>query len=81
MSTIELKSSFHSLIDSIDNESLLLSFYNLMKSRTATMDGQLWNILSISEQEELLLAFEESSNNNNLLSHKEMKEKHQKWLQ
>lgn len=80
MNTIELKENFHSLIDSIDNESLLLSFYNLMKNSSSSEDGQLWNRLSISEQEELLLSFEESKNDENLLSHDEMKQKHKKWL-
>ncbi len=31
---IELKKSFHLLIDSIDNENLLLNFYDLLKQRS-----------------------------------------------
>ena len=80
MNTIELKRSFHSLIDSIDNDCLLMNFYDLMKTRTLTKEGQLWNRLTENEQEELLMALEESENPENLISHEEMKKKHKKWL-
>jgi hypothetical protein len=80
MTTIELKNNFHHLIDSIDNENLLLRFYDLMKSRTISKDGKLWSRLTKEEQEELLIAFEESEKEENLLSHDEMMKKHKKWL-
>ncbi|MBU2445135.1 MAG: hypothetical protein KJ666_06125 [Bacteroidetes bacterium] len=80
MNTIELKKNFHHLIDSIDNENLLISFYDLIKRRYSTKEGQLWNRLTKQEQEELLLAVEESENPENLISHEEMNEKHKKWL-
>ena len=79
MNTLELKKDFHSLIDSIDNESLLLDFYKLLKRKTGK-EGKLWKRLSEKEQEELLLAFEESEKPENLISHVEMKKKHEKWL-
>ena len=60
MNTIELKKSFHLLIDSIDNEDLLASFYVLIKNRTSTKEGLLWNRLTYKEQEELISALEES---------------------
>ena len=62
MNPIELKKNFHLLIDSIDNENLLVSFYDLIKKRSSTKEGQLWSRLSKAEREELLLAFEESDN-------------------
>jgi hypothetical protein len=68
------------LIDSIDNEHLLLRFYDLMKSRTISKEGKLWSRLTKEEQEELLIAFEESEKEENLLSHDEMMKKHKKWL-
>ena len=80
MTTIELKNNFHHLIDSIDNEYLLLRFYDLMKSRTISKEGKLWSRLTKEEQEELLIAFEESEQEENLLSHDEMMKKHKKWL-
>ena len=80
MNTIELKKNFHLLIDSIDNENLLISFYDLIKKRSLTKEGQLWSRLTKPEQEELLLALEESENPENLISHEEMVTKHKKWL-
>jgi len=80
MNTIELKQNFHNLIDSIDNENLLINFYDLIKKRSSAKEGQLWNKLTDQEQKELLLSLEESKNPENLISHEEMKMKHKKWL-
>ena len=80
MNTIELKQNFHHLIDSIDNENLLINFYDLIKKRSSAKEGQLWNRLTKQEKEELLLSLEESKNPENLISHEEMKIKYKKWL-
>jgi hypothetical protein len=80
MSTPELKKHFHQLIDKIDNEDLLIKFYDLMKRSSSSREGQLWNRLTKEEQEELLRSVEESENSENLISHEEMKRKHKKWL-
>jgi len=80
MNTTELKKSLHDLIDSIDNENLLINFYDLIKKRTTTKEGQLWSRLSMQEQEELLLALEETEKPENLIDYEEMRKKHKKWL-
>jgi hypothetical protein len=80
MKTLELKKNFHLLIDSIDNENLLATFYDLIKKRTSIKEGQLWSRLSTKEQEELLSALEESENPENLINHEEMVTKHKQWL-
>jgi hypothetical protein len=80
MSTAELRKNFHHLIDNIDNEQLLLGFYDLMKKMSGSKDGELWSKLSFEEQEELLQTFEESEHPYNLIDHEEMKKKHGKWL-
>lgn len=64
------------LIDSIDNDNLLMNFYDLMKTRLLTDEGQLWNRLTKNEQDELLMSLEESENPENFISHEEMKKKH-----
>lgn len=80
MDTLELKRSFHHLIDSIDNDDLLFDFYELFKSRIYIKEGQLWGDLSKTEKVELLTSLEESKSSYNLISHSEMKKKHKKWL-
>ena len=80
MTTIELKNNFHHLIDSIDNDSLLLKFYDLMSCKREFIDGSLWNRLTFDEQEELLAAEREIEDPKNLISHDVMKKKHSKWL-
>ena len=80
MNTTELKKNFHLLIDSIDNENLLINFYDILKKKSSAIEGKLWSNLTIEDQKELLLALEESDNPENLISQDEMKKKHQKWL-
>ncbi len=80
MTTIELKNNFHHLIDSIENENLLLRFYELMKSRSISKEGKLWSRLSKEEQDELLMALAESDKEEYLISHDKMMKKHKKWL-
>ena len=80
MDTIELRKNFHLLIDSIDNENLLVNFYDIIKKRSAAKEGKLWERLTKLEREELLLSLEESENPEYLIGNEEMKKKHQKWL-
>ena len=80
MNSLELKKDLHNLIDRIENEKLLSNFYNLLKKRVSSNEGELWKTLTKNEQEELNKAFEESENPKNLISHKIMKKKHKKWL-
>ncbi|MDA3927770.1 MAG: hypothetical protein PF541_02350 [Prolixibacteraceae bacterium] len=80
MNTIELKQNFHLLIDSIENENLLINFYELIKKRATAKEGQLWNNLSEQEKQELILSLNESKNPDNLIDHEEMVIKHKKWL-
>jgi hypothetical protein len=80
MDTLELRKNFHLLIDNIENETLLNNFYDLMKSRYAAKDGQLWNRLTTQEQEELLMTLEESNSPTYLINQDDMKKKHKKWL-
>ena len=80
MNTSDLKKNFHLLIDSIENEDLLAAYYDLIKKRSSTNEGQLWNRLTYEEQEELISALEESESPEYLISNDEMKKKHKKWL-
>lgn len=80
MSTIEIKKSFHNLIDSIDNENILLFFYDIMKRKSSSKDGQIWNKLTPAQKDELLLSLAESESPEYLITNDEMKNKHKKWL-
>ena len=80
MAIANIKSDFHHLIDKIDNEELLKAFYALLSGRVENATGQLWQSLTEAEQKELLLAEEESKKPENLISDKEAKQTHLKWL-
>jgi len=80
MNTTQLKQNFHNLIDSIDNEKLLSRFYHIIKETKSAKEGELWQKLSVEEEEELLSALDESYNEDNLISNDQMKSKHKKWL-
>jgi hypothetical protein len=80
METRDLKNNFHNLIDRIDNDPLLLKFYDLMIKSAATKEGQLYSQLSEEQKKVLMLAEEESTDPANLISYDQQKKKHQKWL-
>jgi len=74
------KEDFHHLIDQIENEELLKSYFRLIQKLNNSQTGELWKSLSVEEKEELLLSYEESLDASNLVSHEEVKKQHEKWL-
>lgn len=80
MTTVELKSNFHQLIDKINNEAMLVKFYEIMSTANVSHDGSLWKNLSIDEQQELIETEKESRIIENLIDHSVMKSKYKKWL-
>ncbi len=80
MNTIELKNNFHKLIDSIENDNILLDFYELINKTISAKPGRLWNKLQKYEQDDLLKTLEESMDIDNTISQEKMREKHRKWL-
>ena len=80
MTTIELKSNFHKLIDNIDNDNVLSKFYDILSRVKESKEGLLWDRLSPGEQEELIIIEKERHNPANLIHHSEMIKKHKKWL-
>lgn len=77
---MNIKEDFHQLIDSIEDEQLLKSYYQLIQKINIDQNGHLWNSLSEDEKKELLTAYEESFDSNNLISHEQVKLQHDKWL-
>jgi hypothetical protein len=53
MTTLQIKNDFHHLIDHLNDDDLLLKFYDLMSRKVHSVDGTLWNHLTREEQEEL----------------------------
>ncbi|MFZ4724817.1 MAG: hypothetical protein ACOYMD_05175 [Paludibacter sp.] len=80
MTTIELKSNFHNLIDTINDVGILSKFYDLLSNVKESKDGLLWNRLSIEEQNELMQIEKDSQQLSNLISGADMINKHKKWL-
>lgn len=75
-----IKQKLHTLIDNIDNESLLTQVYELIYKKNSSKEGDLWSKLSPQQQEEVLLSLEESNNPSNLISNEDVKKSHKKWL-
>jgi hypothetical protein len=80
MTTVELKSNFHKLIDNINNENVLYKFYEIIEKTKESKEGSLWARLSPNEQQELIMIEKESRLAENLISHSKMINKHKKWL-
>lgn len=67
MSTLELKTNIHNIVDSIQNEQLLRTVYDFLKLKDNEQTGKIWDSLSDDEKSEVLLSYEESEDENNLL--------------
>jgi len=80
MNTVQLKTNFHKLIDTFNNESVLLKFYELLLKAKESKDSHLWSRLSVEEQEELKLIEKQSHDPGNLIPQTEITKKHKKWL-
>ncbi|XOV93187.1 MAG: hypothetical protein ACFHWX_00465 [Bacteroidota bacterium] len=76
MSTVELKSNLHQLIDGIQNTKLLESLHDLLSERKNAKAGTLWNSLSKDQKKEVMEAFEESEHPENLTPHSEILSKY-----
>jgi hypothetical protein len=76
----DIRTSFHQLIDEIENDRLLMKFYDLLVKSKVQKEGDLWNQLSDEQRNEVLIAESESNYKKNLIDHEKQKAKHQKWL-
>jgi hypothetical protein len=74
------KDDFHKLIDKIEDEALLKSYFDLIKRLNENQTGVLWNSLNANEQKELLVSYEESLDTKNQISHSDAKKGFEKWL-
>jgi hypothetical protein len=77
---MNVKEDFHHLIDTIEDEQVLIGYYQLVKQLSDNQNGQIWNTLTEEQQQEVLLAYDESFDEKNLISHEEVKRQHEKWL-
>jgi len=76
MKRSDIKTNFHNLIDKIDNEILLMKFYDLMIQSATNKEGQLYDRLTNEQKDVLMLAEEESNDPANLISYNQQKKKH-----
>ncbi len=61
MSTLELKTKFHALIDEIENEKQLQMYYEILSDENSDY-GKLWMQLSEFQQKELITISNETTN-------------------
>ncbi len=67
MSTTEIKTNLHKIVDRIDDERLLKVIYDFLEVREKSNKGQLWQTLTTEQQQEVLQAYEDSENDSNLI--------------
>ena len=68
MSTIELKSNLHKIVDKIENEQLLQTIYDFLKLKENSQEGQIWKSLTEDQKKEVYLSYQESEDDGNLIS-------------
>ena len=77
---MNIKEDFHHLIDTIDDEQLLNSYFQLIQQLTHNQNGQIWDNLTEHQKDDVLLSYEESFDDNNLIPHEQVKKQHERWL-
>lgn len=67
MSTLELKSNIHKIVETIHNEQLLQTIYDFLNTNKNNESAKLWETLTDVQKNEVLLAYSESEDENNLI--------------
>lgn len=67
MSTLELKSNIHKIVETIHNEQLLQTIYDFLNTNKNNKSAKLWETLTDVQKNEVLLAYSESEDENNLI--------------
>ena len=65
MSTVELKSNIHAIVDTIQNQQFLSMVYEFLKSNSKTTG--VWDSLTAEQKQEVMLAFEKSEDESKLV--------------
>lgn len=76
MSTIELKSDLHKIVDKIENEQLLRAIYDFLKQGENEQEGQIWKTLTDEQKNEVYLSYKESQDDKNLIDWETVKKKY-----
>ena len=72
MSTTEIKTSLHKIVDRIEDERLLRVIHDFLEVREKSAEGQLWKKLTPEQQKEVLQAYDDSENDSNLVDDEEV---------
>lgn len=75
MSTTEIKTNLHKIVDRIDDERLLRVIYDFLEVREKSNEGQLWQTLTNEQQLEVLQAYEDSDIDCNLIDDEDVWQK------
>lgn len=70
MKTVELRTSIHKIVDSIESEQLLKTIYDFLKVREKSSSRRVWDFLTEEQKNEVISAFDESEDENNLVDPK-----------
>lgn len=72
MSTAEIKTNLHRIVDRIEDERLLRVIYDFLEVREKSTEGQLWKTLTTEQKQEVLQAYEDSENDSRLIEDKDV---------
>ena len=73
--------NLHEIIDTIKDESLLQSIFELLEETKVQKAGDIWKNLSEKQRTETLVAESQIQYPDQQISHEEMKKKNSKWLE
>lgn len=75
------REEFHKLIDEMEDEGLIDSYFELFLHLTKKNEGTLLHGLTNFEKAELIQSYIESHNSENLVKHEQVLSEYSKWLE
>lgn len=76
-----VRNNLHEIIDTIEDEALLQSIYELLEETRSQKAGEIWSTMSESQRKETLAAEQEIPYPDKQIDHEEMKKRNKKWLE
>lgn len=80
MSTANLKSEIHQLVDKVNNDFVLEDLYSELKKILQVSSSGIWSTLTDDQKNEVLESLRESDDDAALLSNDEVMNRYKKWL-
>lgn len=80
METQTIKQNIYDLLDSIQDEAVLLDFYNILEFQAKDKSELSWEILTKEQKDKILMSHSQTKDPNKIIDSDNFKKRYNKWL-